>query len=201
MKQLHRPEMFCWSAFDETRNVDFHSVLWVHEDGNVLVDPLPLSDHDRRHLDTLGGAKTIVITNSDHTRDSERIAEAFGARLFGPRTETKALPEQCEPLGDGDEPVRGLRVLELHGSKTPGELALLVEATTLITGDLIRAHSGGTLHLLPDAKLDDKTKAAESVHRLAQMTDIEAVLVGDGWPVFRSGHALLGELDRRLSQP
>jgi hypothetical protein len=30
----------------------------------------------------------------------------------------------------------------MAGSKTPGELALILEKTTLITGDLVRGHMG-----------------------------------------------------------
>ncbi|QQR46418.1 hypothetical protein JKA73_10205 [Myxococcus xanthus] len=37
--------------------------------------------------------------------------------------------------------------LELHGSKTPGELAFLLEDTTLLTGELIRGHVGGRFPL------------------------------------------------------
>jgi hypothetical protein len=85
--------------------------------------------------------------------------------------------------------------LELHGSKTPGELAFLLEETTLVTGDLLRAHLGGRLHLLPDAKLKDPVRARASVRGLlASWPRIDAVLVGDGWPVFRGGRAVLEEL-------
>ena len=80
------------------------------------------------------------------------------------------------------------------GSKTLGELALVLEGTTLVTGDLIRAHEGGRLCLLPDAKLTDSDAARSSVRRLAALPGIEAVLVGDGWPVFRHGAETLREL-------
>ena len=70
MKKLHRSDLFGWSSFDEDRNLDFHSVLWVRDGGNVAIDPLPLSDHDREHLEQLGSVTTIVVTNSDHLRDA-----------------------------------------------------------------------------------------------------------------------------------
>ena len=35
MKQLHRKDLFGWSEFNKERNLDFHSVLWVREGGNV----------------------------------------------------------------------------------------------------------------------------------------------------------------------
>jgi hypothetical protein len=54
---------------------------------------------------------------------------------------------------------------------------------------------------LPDAKLVDRARAIESVRRLAALDTIEAVLVGDGWPVFRDGHRALSELARSLTNP
>ena len=66
MKQLHRKDLFGWSEFNKERNLDFHSVLWVRDGGNVLIDPLPMSEHDHSHLQRLGGVNFIVITNSDH---------------------------------------------------------------------------------------------------------------------------------------
>jgi hypothetical protein len=196
MKLLHRPDLFGWSRFDTSRNIDFHSVLWVRAGGNVLVDPLPMSDHDHAHLQALGGARHVIVTNSDHTRDAQGVAQRLGAALHGPRAEREAFPFPCEHwLGEGDEPVHGLRVHEMDGSKTPGELALVLEGTTLITGDLVRGHMGGRLNLLPDAKLRDRAQAVASLERiLKEHPQIDAVLVGDGWPVFRDGARALAAL-------
>ena len=181
MKRLHREDLFGWSVFDESRNIDFHGLAWVRDEGNVLVDPVPMSAHDEAHLRTLGGAATIVLTNSDHTRDAVGLAERFGATILGPRGERDGFPIPCSGwLGQDDTVVPGLVVHEVAGSKTPGEL--------------IRAHEGGRLCLLPDAKLTDSDAAWSSVRRLAALPGIEAVLVGDGWPVFRHGAAALREL-------
>ncbi len=195
MKRLHRPNLFSWSVFNEDRNIDFHSAVWVRPEGNVVIDPLPLSEHDEAHLRELGGAAWIVITNSDHVRDSIRLAENTGAQLMGPSQEADNFPVECTRwLADGDEVVPGMLALELDGSKTPGELALLLERSTLITGDLIRAHAGGALRLLPEEKLSDKRKAIESLRRLTLLPELEALLPGDGWPVFRDATVLLREL-------
>ncbi len=193
MKRLHRDDIYGWSVFDERLNIDFHSILWVRPEGNVVIDPLPLSEHDRSHLEQLGSVSTIVITNSDHTRASKCLAENTGARILGPVDERAQL--ECDGwLNDGDMVVPGLAVMTLNGSKTPGELALLLEETTLITGDLIRAHEAGRLCLLPDPKLSDKEMAVASLRRLRDLPRIEAVLPGDGWPVFRGGAQALAEL-------
>ncbi|EIC28761.1 MULTISPECIES: hypothetical protein [Methylomicrobium] len=196
MKQLHRKDLFGWSVFNEERNLDFHSVLWVHPQGNVAIDPLPLSAHDRKHLQALGGAKFVVITNFDHVRAGWLMAQEYGAKLYGPAGDKDLIPFSCDVWLDGNEEiVPGLTVYGLAGSKTPGELALLLEDETLITGDLIRCHVGGELCLLPDDKLQDKSQAVASVKRLAALPDIKTVLPGDGWPLFNNG----GDALRRLA--
>ncbi len=199
MKSLHRPDLFGWSRFDESRNVDFNSVAWVRPGGNVLVDPLAISEHDLAHLEAVGGAALVIVTNSDHTRDAQGIAQRLRATLLGPRAERDTFPFTCERwLGDGDEPVPGLTVLEMEGSKTPGELALVLEGTTLITGDLVRGHMAGRLNLLPDGKLADRPRAVASIARIVrEYPAIDTVLVGDGWPVFHHGRQSLEALCSR----
>ena len=66
--------------------------------GNVLVDPVPMSAHDEAHLRDLGGAATIVVTNSDHTRDAVALAEKFGAKILGPRGEQDGFPDPVRRL-------------------------------------------------------------------------------------------------------
>ncbi|MCU0567383.1 MAG: hypothetical protein MUF49_12385 [Oculatellaceae cyanobacterium Prado106] len=195
MKSLHRPDLFTWSAFDLERNVDFNGVAWIRPEGNVLIDPMPLSDHDLAHLTSLGGAAWIIITNSDHIRASQELAQKLGAKVAAPNAEQSTFLMGCDRwLADGETVVPGLVAIALDGSKTPGELALLLEDTTLITGDLVRAHQAGRLMMLPDAKLQDRGMAIASVKRLAELEGIETVLVGDGWSVFGQGGESLRQL-------
>lgn len=199
MKQLHRADLYGWSRFDPGRNIDFHSVLWRRPEGNVVIDPLPLSEHERARLEELGGAQHIIVTNSDHVRATADLAVQSEARTYGPRGERDSFPLRCDQwLGDGDTVVEGLVALALDGSKTAGELALLLEGSTLITGDLVRAHAGGRLDALPEGKLRDRVAARRSLERLAAMRGIVAVLPGDGWPMFRDGHSALEDLVRRF---
>ena len=201
MKRLHRHDMYGWSQFDEARNIDFHSVLWQHPEGNIVVDPLPLSAHDQAHLEQLGGVAWIVVTNSDHVRASEVLAQRSGARIAGPALERDDFPVKCDRwLSDG-EVFAGMKLIAVNGSKTPGELVLLVEQTTLITGDLIRAHEGGRLTLLPEPKLTDRTAAVHSLQRVVEASGkVDAVLLGDGWPLFvGGGEALRALLSRELA--
>lgn len=195
MKSLHRPDLYGWSTFNPARNIDFNGVAWIRPGGNVLIDPVALSNHDWNHLQSLGGVLWIVLTNSEHIRYAKEIADQTYAKIAAPVGERDSFPIHCDRwLADGDQVVPGLEVLELQGSKTPGELALLLEETTLITGDLVRARKAGSLTILPDEKLLNRQAAVASVKRLAALPHIEAVLVGDGWPVFRDGGLRLQEL-------
>jgi hypothetical protein len=196
MKRLHRPDLLAWSVYDVGQRMDFNGLLWARAGGNVVVDPVPLAEHDRRELEELGGAAAVVITNSSHVRAAREIAAWTGAALLGPAGERAGFPVECARwLADGDEPFPGLAVRELHGSKTDGELALVLEDTTAVFGDLVRAQRAGALSLLPAAKLRDPSRATESLRRFRRLHPrVEHVLVGDGWCAFRNGGALLDEL-------
>jgi len=201
MKHLHREDLFTWSDFNPERNIDFNSFLWVRKDGNIIIDPVTLIPHDLNHLKELGGASWIIITNSDHIRDAKNIQEITGAKLVGPQAEKSDFAIQCDRyLSDGDELVPGLRTIELQGSKTPGELCFLLDDTTLITGDLVRAHKPNKLMILPNEKLKDFEKAKNSVACLLEFQGIDSILVGDGWHIFKEGHKHLKNLFEQLEQ-
>lgn len=199
MKTLHRPDCFAWSSFDCSRNIDFNGFLWVRPEGNVAIDPMEMSLHDQEHLTALGGLSAIILTNSDHVRDATSLSELYGAKILGPSGEKDCFPIDCDQwLSDGDEPFQGLKAYSCSGSKTPGELAFVLDETTLICGDLIRAHNAGTLMILPPDKLSDAEAAKRSVKRIAELEHIEAVIVGDGWSIFRNGGRRLKELASAL---
>ena len=199
MKKLHRSDLYCSSVFDEERNIDFNGSLWVSPLGNVLIDPVRMEDYDKKHLESLGGASHIIITNSDHIRDSKSISLLTGAKCWGPLAEKEKFPFECDGwLMDGDQPIKGIDVFSLEGSKTEGELAILIEKNTLVTGDLIRSHEGGRLCMLPDEKLQNRRLAVESIKRMASIKGIQAVIPGDGWPVFNYGHEALLELSQQI---
>jgi hypothetical protein len=195
VKSLHRPDLFAWSTFNSERDVDFNSVLWVRPGGSVAIDPLPLSDHDRQQIESLGGIATVVVTNSDHARAATEVANAFAASVVGPAEERANFPIPCDRwVAGGEEVVPNLLALAMSGSKTPGELALVLEEGTLVTGDLVRGQRAGRLNILPDDKLTDRAAALASVRTLAALAGVSAVLVGDGFSVYRDGGMALGEL-------
>jgi len=52
--------------------------------------------------------------------------------------------------------------------------------------------------MLPDEKLKNRELAVNSIKRIAAVKSIEAVITGDGWPIFNNGHAALIELAEKL---
>jgi len=199
VKQLHRSDLFNWSEFNEERNIDFNGTLWLSPAGNVLIDPVTLTEHDINHLESLGGAAHVIITNSDHVRDAAKILLITGAKCWGPAAEKEDFPISCDGwLSEEEQPIKGIEVFCLNGSKTPGELALLIDKKTLVTGDLIRSHEGGHLRMLPEAKLQNRELALKSIKRMASITNIQAVIPGDGWPVFNYGHEALLTLSQEI---
>ena len=195
MKRLHREDLYGWSKFHEPLNLDFNSLLWVRSEGNVAIDPLPLSAHDLLHVKELGGVALIVITNSAHLRGAVELRKATGAQLIGPAAEREKLT--CDRFAtEGEAIVPGLVVRVMEGSKTPGELTLVLDETTLITGDLVRSHRADTFMLHgPEQGLRDMTAAVASLRRVLELHPrLEAILVGDGWCLFRDGWRRLDAL-------
>ena len=46
MKRLIFEDMYTWGVFSPERQVDFNGHLWVRPDGNILIDPVAMSDAD-----------------------------------------------------------------------------------------------------------------------------------------------------------
>src|SRR6218665_2904012 len=141
MKALHRKELYGWSVFDEARNLDFHSVLWVRPEGNVVIDPLPLSTHDAAHLRSLGGVAWVVVTNSDHVRTTRELVSALGAKgggggeggnapldLHGSGKGPPALLVRELLVRRGLQPALGIRLLRIHPPRRFPRLPQLVRA-------------------------------------------------------------------------
>ena len=85
MKRVMFDDLYMWSVFNEEKQFDFNGFLWVREDGNILIDPVPVGASDAKQLDELGGAALIVLTNRDHERDAEAFKERTGAQTRSAR--------------------------------------------------------------------------------------------------------------------
>ena len=91
MKKVMFDDMYCWSVFNDVRQIDFNGHLWVRESGNVLIDPVPMSDGDLEQFDALGGAKWIVVTNRDHEREADFFKQRTGAEVVAHAADAELL--------------------------------------------------------------------------------------------------------------
>lgn len=199
MKQLILDDIYSWSVFSETRQVDFNGHLCVHAEGNVLIDPVQMIESDLNHLHELGGASVIVITNSDHEREAEQFRNRTGAEIAVHEADAAALSVKADRLlQDHEEIVTGMQVVHLQHGKSPGEIALyLPENRVVLIGDLVVGSPMGNFTLLEDSKLENASKAALELRKILSLS-FDTILVGDGHSIFQGARQkLLESLERR----
>ena len=199
MKQIVFEDMYCWSVFNDQRQIDFNGHLWVRREGNVLIDPVPMSENDLRQLDRLGGAALIVLTNADHEREAAFFRERTGADVVVHSEDADALSVPVDRMvEDGEEIVPGLECIHLRYGKSPGELALYwPERKLVLAGDLVVGAPLGRVSLLMDEKLADPPRAALELRKVLARP-FEALLVGDGHSIMHGAREeVLACLERR----
>jgi hypothetical protein len=57
MKRLLLESFYSWSVFSEARQIDFNGHLWVRAGGNIVIDPVAISEPDLAQLKELGGPR------------------------------------------------------------------------------------------------------------------------------------------------
>lgn len=187
-----------WSVWQPDRNMFFNSFFVALGEGNLAIDPLPLSDVDAADIERRGGLAWIAITNRDHERNARALATRFGAKIAASEADAPLLSGPVDrALKDGDE-LAGARVVALDGLKTAGEFALHLRTQhTVVVGDALWGDPAGSLRLMPDDKLSDPARAALSLRRLRALRP-EHLLVGDGACIFGDAMRVIWEcLERR----
>ena len=193
MQALAVPGFHAWSLWQPERGMFFTSFLWVREGGNVVFDPLPLSDDDARAVDALGGVTTILLTNRDHERAAAATRERFGARVLASEREAELFELRVDGTF-GRKALPGLIAIPLDGAKTPGEVAFLTEDRAVaIVGDAILGTPAGALSFLPDAKLRDPVELALSLRQLWSPW-LRTLLLGDGASIYGGADESLATL-------
>jgi uncharacterized cupin superfamily protein len=187
-----------WSRWQSDRNVNFNSYFIRGEDGNLLVDPLPLDDPDAQEIAALGGARWIVITNRDHERAAREAVDRFGAKVAAREPDANEMKVEVDRILRDDEAIGDARVIALDGLKTAGEFALhLPLKRTILVGDALWGDPAGAVRMMPDDKLIDPIKAAQSLRKLRAVYPRD-LLVGDGAPIFgRAYEAITACLEAR----
>ncbi|MFZ1866310.1 MAG: MBL fold metallo-hydrolase [Polyangiales bacterium] len=161
----------------------------------MCVDPVPPSDAALERLMQEGVAQ-ILITNRNHTRAANRVAERTGAQVaIHPADAEHARAQGAhidEALGVGQR-VGPFSIVGVPG-KSPGEIALH-DATRgiLVVGDAVIGNPPGALSLLLDRVVDDPDQLRNSVRALAAL-DFDALIVGDGVSILQGAKEQLKKL-------
>ena len=195
MKRLLVENFYSWSVFSEARQIDFNGHLWVRDGGNVVIDPVAISETDRAQLEQLGGASLIVMTNRDHARMTELFREETGAQVVAHEDDAGSFPFTVDrAVAEGEEIVPGMEVVHLRYGKSPGEIALVwpsLGAAFII--DLVWGGPSGAFSFLPDEKLADPPRAALELRKLLAYRWVTTILVGDGHSIFGNAREKLLE--------
>ncbi|MGH3005820.1 MAG: MBL fold metallo-hydrolase [Gaiellaceae bacterium] len=195
MKRLLLPDFYSWSVFSEARQIDFNGHVWVREGGNVVIDPVAISDADFAQLKELGGASLIVVTNRDHARMTEFFKEQTGAEVAAHEEDAGSFPFPVDrTVVEEEEVVPGMEVVHLRYGKSPGEIALVwPELRAAFISDLVWGGPSGIFNFLPDEKLADPPRAALELRRLLAYPEVTTILVGDGHSIFGNARERLLE--------
>ncbi len=182
MQATRIPGVALWSQWQEDRQVFFNSHFVAGPDGNLLIDPLELSERDAAEIDASGGVAWIVVTNRDHERASAAASQRFGAPIAASALDAPLLwCNVTRTLEDGER-IGDARVIVLEGMKSPGEIALEFRSLrTVLVGDALWGAPAGALSLPPRVK--DAHAALLSLRRIARIRP-EHLLVGDGSSIY-----------------
>jgi glyoxylase-like metal-dependent hydrolase (beta-lactamase superfamily II) len=179
------PDVLMWSWFSERHGYDFNGYLVRHPGGNICIDPVEMSDEV---LDAIAdeGVSQIVLTNRNHTRASARVRERTGAPVSIHPADAAHARNQGVTI-DGDlvvgRKVGSFIVIDASG-KSPGEVALhWPERKLLVVGDACVGKPPGACALLPETVMDDPARLRQSLRRIAEETDFDVLLPGDGTPI------------------
>lgn len=196
--QLLRVNLAIWSAWCSKSRVDlFSTAIALPSDGGlVLVDPIALSpDALARFVAQFGPPKTILLTSSNHERESIWFTQEF------PEIRVLAHPDACPHLNVRAQPLLleaviphpRLRIVELPGA-APGEIGILIEESrTLVLGDILINLDNFGFGLLPDKYATSPKQLRQSVHKIASLTPT-ALLFAHGPPILSNVSARLADL-------
>jgi uncharacterized cupin superfamily protein/glyoxylase-like metal-dependent hydrolase (beta-lactamase superfamily II) len=193
IQQLALPGMWSWSSWQADRQLSFTSYLFVSKAGNVAFDPLAVDDAEAAAIDGLGGVSSILLTNRDHERAAAAMRARFGARVKASRSEAPLFAETVDDVFDAPGEISpGIRSIALEGAKTPGEVAFVIDdLRAAVVGDALIGAPAGSLDILPEAKLLDPAALLRSLRQLWGL-QLDALLLGDGFPVLAGADEVLG---------
>ncbi|MBI5427349.1 MAG: hypothetical protein HZA02_03625 [Nitrospinae bacterium] len=135
-----------------------------------------------------------MLANAHHDRVCWWLKDVFTVPVFINALDRDLLELPADLLfKDGDKLPRGLRAIDFHNQKTPGETGFLLgDRKILIVGDALIGRVPGKLNLLPPDKYKDITLAKKSLGVLRKY-EFDTLLVGDGTSILKDADLCVEE--------
>jgi uncharacterized cupin superfamily protein len=193
MQPLSIPNAYTWSQ--RRPGMPFNSHLFVTPTGNVAVDPVALEPDEEAEVASLGGIAWIVLTNSNHVRETVALCKRFGAKVAARSKEIDELGAPVDRvLSDDDTLFPGATIVWLENQNSADECAIhLAEHETVLVGDALFGTPAGAVSLPPDDLLDDVRLAAMGVRTLLRLQP-QALLLGHGSALYSGATRAIGKL-------
>ncbi len=181
LEPLSIPDAYVWSQRQQGGSLLSNSYYFSAEAGNTVIDPQPFDESAHRQFETLGGIAKILATTARYDRDSQALAERYGAAIVR------------EPR-DQEEVAPGMIAIMLHDQRSEREFAVSIPACrTVVVGDSILGTPAGSLSLHADREYADVRKAALGLRRILR-TNPQTLLVGLGQSILSGAYAAVYRL-------
>lgn len=192
--QVH-PGLFVWQNYDPMVKADLFSTALEATPGLFLIDPIPLATEAFAELTNTRRTAGVIVTNSNHHRDSVRLSEQFSLTLFA-HFEASLPPEvrQLQTLEEGTLLAEELRVIAIEGA-APGELALHYpkDGGTMIMGDALINFAPYGFTFLPAKYCSNPKRMRHSLRHLLDF-EFERMVFAHGMPLLNSARRQLEQL-------
>ena len=189
------PGIYTWGWRSEPHGYDFNGFLIRRPEGNIVIDPVEPSADDCAAI-VLGGARTVLLTNRNHSRRANLVRERTGAVTMIHVSDASHARQQgtiIDAVLTSGQRIGPLVVVGAPG-KSPGEITLhWPERRLLFVGDAVIGNPPGKLSLLREQVLDDPGQLRESVRALLKL-DVQVLLLADGTACCDDASGCLQEL-------
>jgi Metallo-beta-lactamase superfamily len=179
-----------WYTYNPTVNADLFSTACSAGNEITVIDPIALPAFERARLDSLGRITNVVVTNSNHLRDTPNFCPA--ASIFAPSELNPQLTGN-HALSDGLQ-IGGLRAIKIDGA-ADGEFSLYHpdEGGTVIVGDALINFEPYGFDLLPKKYCIDQKRMIRSLDRLLEL-DFKRIFFAHGNPIMTGARERLASL-------
>jgi glyoxylase-like metal-dependent hydrolase (beta-lactamase superfamily II) len=173
-----------WHAYDSAVKSKLYSTCVTTPDSSYLIDPIPLRSEALGELIGSSRVAAIIVTNSNHHRDSAEFGRQFWVPVFA-HGETFSDKPPCafRKVADGDEICSGLRAIRIQGA-AQGEIAAhyAPDGGTLIMGDALINFEPYGFTFLPAKYCSNQKQMRRSLRKLLDYK-AERILFAHGTPI------------------